>query len=141
MRLSEAMELGHALIDEHKKVFFSPRDNCGCALGSVVAASTNKESWRPLYSTREIRSLLGKKFPGLLVEQNLLLADDEYNTLKLCFITGTSLINQISFLHSSGIPRLEIAKRLRELEDKGLIPWIEDAPVEKQATTQQEVNA
>lgn len=121
MRLSEAMELGHTLIGEDHTLYLSIHMKCGCALGSVAAASydTLREATKNLMFTDD----LFKKYPALEKYINL---EGEKSTVILYY--------HISTTHAHGMPRLEIAKKLRVLEDKGLIPWIEDTPREKEVT-------
>ena len=140
MRLSEAMELGHILIGDAKMKFYDPVDNCGCALGSMYAAVTPLEE-RKFVAFDSIVKHLSIKFPVLSSNKNFLLMESTYARYVEMGGNYPSLANQISHLHCSGMPRLEIAKKLRELEDKGLISWVEDAPKEIQVVVEQTTHA
>lgn len=111
MKLSEAIELGSTLIVEDRSVYYvpsTPQRNCprGCALGSAWAAIGRT---RYLVDRQEIANI----FPICNIE----LSEHEAKLMGLTY-HDSSLTFVISALHSSNkVPRLEIARRVRLIED------------------------
>ena len=139
MRLSEAMELGHTLISERRDVFYSQIIACGCAIGSVYAALKSSEDGLPdrlspnLQNSSDYVGWLGRTYPWT--------TQAAFGALRSRFIAEDasawrdSYAEAISSLHTLGVPRLEIAKLIRQDEPEP--PTIE--PVSELHSTTSEV--
>ncbi len=123
MKLSDAIELGSTMIEEVTETYYVA-DSCeGCALGAAWVAAGKT---RGLHSWMQISKL----FPI----GNLLLTESEAE------IMGRSTLGPLAFdtsaLHSDGTPRLELARRIRLIEELHLeIPGYE--PQEEPKNEQQ----
>ena len=114
MKLSEAISLGHTLIGENRAVFYSdcnvigePTPPCGCAIGSAAAALGEAtylvdESW------------CERKWPWTAAP-----ATDFPSLIRAgggAYQNGDTVAGLISGMHIYGMPRLEIAKLIAQIE-------------------------
>lgn len=101
-QLSQAIRKGHMMIGETRSFYYSGK--CGCAIGAAVAAiGVTHEGWI------EAKVEHGSGVHGRKTAAALLHAPYE-------------LISAISFKHSAGTPRLEIADWLDTLPDETPMP-------------------
>ena len=114
MRLSEAISLGHTLIGESTQTFLC--DGCGCAIGSAIAALGDEKRYyaMPLFDGSDYLSpirWLHERYPWTMRQASdfPLLASKSGEFYR-------TVANQISWLHATGMPRLEIAALIAQIE-------------------------
>lgn len=129
MKLSEAISLGHTLISEDRLCFYDPSANCGCAIGSAAAAlgearklpikfrhiegETDPFEW--LASVWAWTGLPATNFPQLYGAWDSAVVG-AFRCLSMSRRIGLTAGHAISDLHEVGMPRLEIAKLIAQIE-------------------------
>ena len=114
MKLSEAIELGHMLIEERRDTFFDSERNCGCVLGSAYVSTVPEEFRIDFRGDRGglLKSFLVKHYKILKENLHLKSCDKEHED-------SGGLFGCINRSHNRrAIPRLQIAQEVRELEDR-----------------------
>ena len=111
IEFSDAIELGSPLVRERSDIFYSDwPEPCGCAHGTAWAAIGKAEP-----GLNEAYSL--KFFPIC----KLVLSEEEayiLDTPGALVLPGTKLGPAVSWLHGSKVPRLELARRIRLIEER-----------------------
>jgi hypothetical protein len=131
MRLSEAIELGHTMIQEDPLIFFHPGGDgvpaCGCAIGAAIFALGDG----PAYDRREKADMdytgvqwCHDRYPwtrGQVSDYPRLL-ELLYKHAPPTFVQSESVAQTISDLHCCGIGRVELAKIISQIEPADMGP-------------------
>lgn len=124
LRLSEAISLGHTLIDESADCFLAHDDSCGCAIGSAIVALGDQERYRVIPLTHRGSGVewCEERYPWTAraaVDFPVLL--ESYRS-AVNGIPGyanspaTTVAHAISDMHCCGVPRLDIARLIAQIE-------------------------
>ncbi len=113
MKCWEAISLGHTLCGEDETTFFSLTGNCGCGIGSAIAAMGEIETYRRAVVTTWLYSgidWLEEKWPWTATPTSTSLGRE------LGLEPGGNISEAISHAHVCGMPRMKIADILSRHE-------------------------
>ena len=121
MKFYEAIELGNTLIGENHSAYYDSDTNCGCALGSAMAAIGKDLNSMQFGVFHGFQAATIEAWPwtGLPVSDfPELWAVSTENGRSLTEYSNNTVAMAVSHIHCAlGVPRMKIAKMLKPIED------------------------